>query len=271
MNGKVVIVTGASSGLGLEASKQLLGLGLSHLIVAVRSLERGEVVARALRLAHPRSTIDVWPLNMNSYKSVQDFASRCKTLLVHIDAIILNSGLMPHTFSTVATGHEECIQVNYLSTMLLVLLMIPVLKSKTPPSGKTPHITVVSSVTAAMCKFPNRKANPLLPSFDDTKITPWDAQERYGVSKLLGQLFLVKLADHVNSDHVIINMVDPGLTKGTQLGHKGLPVVLKPVMSLFMGVAARPVEQGAATYIDAAVTKGKESHGCFLMNRSISQ
>ena len=60
----MAIITGASSGLGFEASKQLLALGLSRLVVAVRSLERGEVAAQALRRAHPKAIIDVWPLNM---------------------------------------------------------------------------------------------------------------------------------------------------------------------------------------------------------------
>jgi len=66
-------------------------------------------------------------------------------------------------------------------------------------------------------------------------------------------------------------MVDPGLTKGTQLGHAGMPVVLKPVQALFLGVAVSPVEMGAAKYIDAAAIKGKESRGCFLLNCEISQ
>jgi hypothetical protein len=116
-----------------------------------------------------------------------------------------------------------------------------------------------------LCKFPNRNERPLLASFDDTKITPWDPQERYGVSKLINQLFLVKLADLVNPDKVIINMVDPGLTKGTGLGRdvKGpLTIVLKG----FLGIAGRPIERGSATYVDAVLGHGKDSHGSFLMN-----
>ena len=93
--------------------------------------------------------------------------------------------------------------------------------------------------------------------------------ERYGVSKLLTQLFLVKLSEIVKSDDVIINMVDPGLTKGTGLGREASGMV-RIVMSMFNGIAGRSVDKGAATYVDAVVGHGKESHGCFLMNEQIA-
>lgn len=96
-----------------------------------------------------------------------------------------------------------------------------------------------------------------------------DPSERYGVSKLLGQLFLVELAAHVNSNNVIINMVDPGWTKGTGLARE-LPGPLVIVLKGVMAVAARPVDRGAATYVDALLGHGKESHGCFLMNNEIA-
>jgi hypothetical protein len=93
--------------------------------------------------------------------------------------------------------------------------------------------------------------------------------ERYGVSKLLQQLFLVKLTEHVKPDDVVINMVDPGLTKGTGLGREAHGA-LRIASGIFNGIAARPVDRGAATYIDALLGHGKESHGCFLMNTEIS-
>jgi NAD(P)-dependent dehydrogenase (short-subunit alcohol dehydrogenase family) len=108
-----------------------------------------------------------------------------------------------------------------------------------------------------------------LPSFDDTAVTPWSARERYGVSKLLCQLFVVKLAENVNPEDVIINMVDPGLTKGTDLSRDatgGTAVAAK----IFLSTAGRPVDRGAATYVDAVLGQGKESHGCFLMNCKIA-
>jgi NAD(P)-dependent dehydrogenase (short-subunit alcohol dehydrogenase family) len=269
VKGKCAIVTGSNTGLGFESARQLLSLGLSHLVMGVRSLERGNAAATKLRAANSSAEIEVWELDMESYDSIQAFVRNCQDNLSRIDIVILNAGLAPLQFATIpAIGHEKTIQVNHISTVFLTVLLLPVLKSNS--KGQTPpRITLVNSVTSHLCKFPNKSKRPLLSSFDDTAITPWNAEERYGVSKLLCQLFIVKLAESVNPEDVIINMVDPGLTKGTGLARdiKGL---LTLAVKAFLSIAGRPVDRGAATYVDAVFGHGKESHGCFLMNCKIS-
>ncbi|KAF3400439.1 Short chain dehydrogenase yanD [Talaromyces pinophilus] len=269
------IITGANVGLGLEAAKQLLSLGLSHLVMAVRSIEKGNTAAKQLRAAagahgNPSAKIDVWQLDMESYESIQAFVQKCQETLTRIDFVILNAGLGAMTFSVVpSTSHEKTMQVNHISTGLLAILLLPVLKSKSMDRNRPARLTVVNSVTAHLCKIPNKDKRPFLSSFDNTAITPWDAEERYGVSKLLSQLFIVRLAEHVDPDQVIINMVDPGLTKGTRLSRdaKGPTGV---AAKMFFSIAGRPVERGAATYVDAVAGHSKESHGCFLMNCQIA-
>ena len=270
LEGKVAIVTGANTGLGYEAARQLLTLGLSHLVMGVRSLEKGKAAALALQPANSKAKIDVWSLDMELYDSVSAFVRRCDTELTRIDYTILNAGLSRTTFSkTKLTGHETTIQVNHFSTALLTVLLLPIIKSKAGGSVSPPRITIVNSLTAHLCKFPNRNERPLLSSFDDTSVVPWDAQERYGVSKLLNQFFVVKLADCVKADNTIINMVDPGLTKGTSLSRDASGLI-RIAANLFFAVCGRPLDRGAATYIYALMEVGKESHGCFLMSNKIS-
>jgi len=79
LKGKVAIITGSNSGLGFESSRQLLTLGLSHLVLAVRSIEKGKAAASKLSLANPEATIDVWALDMESYDSIQAFVRKCDT------------------------------------------------------------------------------------------------------------------------------------------------------------------------------------------------
>ncbi len=267
--GKVAIVTGANQGLGFEATRQLLTLGLSHLVVAVRSLDKGKAAAEKLATANPSAKIDVWALDMESYDSVQAFVRKCDTEFSRIQYTVLNAGGAPTIFNKVrSTGHETAIQVNHLSTILLTILLLPVLKAKSTRQDPA-SLTIINSVTAHLCKFPNRAQRPLLTSFDDPKNPPWDPQERYGVSKLLPQLFLVKLTECIKSDDVIINMVDPGLTKGTSLSRDASGVVLL-MSKAFLGLAGGTVDIGAATYIDALLGHGQETHGCFLMNNEIA-
>ena len=267
--GKVAIVTGANQGLGFESARQLLTLGLSHLVVAVRSFDKGKAAAAKLATANSLAKIDVWVLDMDSYDSIQAFVRKCDTELSHIEYTVLNAGLAPLKFDKVrSTGHEIAVQVNHLSTILLTILLLPVLKAKSTRQDPA-KLTVINSIMAHLCKFPNRAERLLLTSFDDPKSPPWDPQERYGVSKLLPQLFLVKLTEHVKSDDVIINMVDPGLTKGTSLSRDASGIILL-LSKAFVGIAGRTLDRGAATYVDALLGHGKEAHGCFLMNTEVA-
>ncbi|KAF4454482.1 hypothetical protein F53441_2986 [Fusarium austroafricanum] len=270
VDGSVAIITGSNSGLGFEASKQLLSLGLSHLIMGVRSLEKGKVAEKTLSTIAPSAKIDVWQLDMESYDSIRAFARKCDTQLHRIDFVILNAGLSPSNFQPVpATGHEVGVQVNHFSTALLTILLIPILKTKAC-GHSPPRITIPNSLTAHLCKFPNRDERPLLASFDDPNMF-WSSSERYGVSKLLNQLFLVRLCEKVNPDDVIINMVDPGLTKGTNLGgHREATGAAAVLASTFFAVCGRPLDRGAASYTNAVYGHGEESHGCFLMSCEIA-
>jgi NAD(P)-dependent dehydrogenase (short-subunit alcohol dehydrogenase family) len=269
VEGKCAIVTGSNTGLGFEAAKQLLSLGLAHLVMGVRSLDKGKAAAKQLASVNPSAKIEVWHLDMESYDSIQIFVSKCQESLPQIHFAILNAGVSVADFSIVpATGHERTMQVNHMSTALLAIKLLPFMSSKTQDQD-VPRLTIVNSLTAHTCRFPNRSQRPLLASFDDTSITPWDQEERYGVSKLISQLFLVKLAENISPDRVIINMVDPGLTKGTNL-FKDTSGVVAVFARVFFAIAGRPVDRGAATYIDAILDHGKESHGCFLMSCQIS-
>ncbi|KAK0709328.1 hypothetical protein B0T26DRAFT_785265 [Lasiosphaeria miniovina] len=268
LSGQTAIVTGANTGLGYEAAAQLLGLQLSRLVVAVRSLERGEAAAAKLRQLHPKATVDVWELDMSSYASVQAFARRADAQLQRIDMVILNAGLVRLAFHKIeATGHEETMQVNYLSTVLLAVLLLPILKAKGSPNGPPPRLSIVNAALSLAAKFPNRAANPLLPSFDDP--AAFDAREHYHSSKLLAHMFLWQLADRVAPADVVVNLADPAWCKGTDLGRDVQSAPMRAAAKLFGAATGRPKAVGASCLVDAVVNKGQESHGCFLMSWQI--
>jgi len=263
----VAIITGASSGLGYHAASHFLSLKLSHLILAVRSQEKGEAAAAKLRAEHPRANVEVWLLEMTSYPSIQAFCRRVDAKLPRLDITVLNAGLTRLEFNVCNTGHEETIQVNYLSTILLAILMLPICKSKAP-ACRPVRLTIVSSGTALFAKLSNRDKRPLLASFDDPTIVPFETPGRYFTSKMLGQLFFVRVLEYLNADDVVVNLVEPGMCKGSGL-HRDAKGIVGFILDAWKGVAGRTLEDGAWTYVDAAVVKGKESHGCFLMDWEI--
>ncbi|KAJ5815555.1 hypothetical protein N7474_007332 [Penicillium riverlandense] len=265
LSGKVVIVTGSNSGLGLECARQLLSHKLTRLIMAVRSMPKGEDAAAKLRKQYPNSTIDVWSLDMASYDSIQEFTARAKKELPRLDIAILNAGVAAGAFRTVPpTGHEETMQVNYLSTMLLAILLLPVLKDKSPV-GSPGRLTIVTSMLSMTAKFSNKNEVPLLKSFDNEKF--FDSVDIYPTSKFLGQFFIWKLTDSVSADDVVVNLVEPGFVKGTKL-QREVPFAVMVVLNLFKAATARSVKIGASTYLDAAIAQ-ESSHGSVLMNWEI--
>ncbi|KAL7941239.1 hypothetical protein V8C42DRAFT_335720 [Trichoderma barbatum] len=267
LSGQVALVTGSNTGLGLECAHQLLSYKLSRLIIAVRSSVKGEDAASELRKQFPESTIDVWALDMSSYDSVQALAARLDKELSRLDIAILNAGMGRSAFATSPdTGHEENLQVNYLSTMLLSVLLLPILKSKSPV-GSPGRLTIVTSMLSMTAKFANKSEVPLLPAFDRADL--FDPHDIYQTSKLLGQVFIWKLTDLVSPDDVVINLVEPGFIRGTEL-QRDVSGTTRIILNLFKAISARSVKVGASTYMDAAIVKGKESHGCVLMNWAIA-
>ncbi|OIW27677.1 putative short-chain dehydrogenase/reductase family protein [Coniochaeta ligniaria NRRL 30616] len=262
--GQTALITGAGSGLGFHAADHLLSLNLSRLIMAVRSVEAGKSAAAKLQAKYPSAHIDVWPLEMTSYASIQALAARVDTELPRLDIAILNAGVTALRHELVpSTGHEKVIQVNYLSTYLLAILLLPSLKSKSA-SPRPGRLTIVGSGMAYYASLPNRHKVPLLASFDDTHIQKWNPTERYAASKLLLHMFLVKLATHIDPDDVVVNICDPGLCKGSRLQRDADGTLFGWVFGVVKALSGRTPEDGAWTYVDAAVCKGRESHGCFL-------
>ncbi|KAI1771130.1 NAD(P)-binding protein [Hypoxylon cercidicola] len=265
LSGKTAIITGANTGLGYEAALQLLGLNLSRMILAVRSLHKGEAAASQLRQLYPKADVEVWQLDMSSYDSIQTFARRVESQPWRVDITILNAGVMSLDYNVVkSTGHEETVQVNYLSTTLLAVLLLPILKARRPPGDSDPaRLTIASAALTLAAKFPHGDADPLLPAFDDP--AAYDPREQYMSSKVLAQMMLWKLVDYVAADDVVVNLADPAWCRGTEL-HRDAKGAAKLGMKIFGALAGRTTAVGASCYVDAVVNKGKDSHGCFLMS-----
>ncbi|KAK8121766.1 NAD(P)-binding protein [Apiospora sp. TS-2023a] len=261
LDGQTAIITGSNTGLGLEAARQLLRLDLSRLILAVRSRAKGDVAAEVLGHEFPHPQIEVWILDMEDPESVFAFTLKCDQELGRIDTVILNAGVQnKDAVVSAKTGNEQTFQVNYLSTVMLATLLLPILKAKAGPTGKPARLTVVTSTTAYFANFDHRR--PILPQFGADKYDPtkWYARE-----KLLQMMFVRKLAARTDPDQVIINTVCPGLVGETEIWRTlNTSVVLRYLFSAYFSLFGRSLAEGAGTYVHAVVVAGRESHGGFL-------
>jgi retinol dehydrogenase-12 len=158
--GQTIIVTGSSSGLGLEAARHFVRRKASLVILAVRDVKKGEQAKESIASTESThrpdisSCIQVWELDLARYDSVKAFAKRVETL-DRVDKIVENAGVYPTKFET-AEGDEVAITVNVVSTFLLALLLLPHLREGGRKTGIMPIISITGSFVHWLTLFPER-------------------------------------------------------------------------------------------------------------------
>ena len=131
-------------GIGLETARRLTELNANKVILACRSIERGEQAKKDIEeTTEKHNVVEVWQLDLASYDSVKEFAARVRGL-ERVDALINNAGLL--TFNReMVEGHESALTVNVISMALLTLLVLPALRQTMVRFNIVPRITIVSS------------------------------------------------------------------------------------------------------------------------------
>lgn len=143
--GQTVIITGSNTGLGLEAARHIVRLGAEKVILAVRTISKGETAAASIiKSEHAKkNVIHVWQLDLSDYASVKAFGARLQTL-DRLDAFIQNAGILTSHFD-LAEGVESTINVNVVSAALVGLLALPKLKETSKKYAVRTRLSFVGS------------------------------------------------------------------------------------------------------------------------------
>ncbi|OOG00541.1 hypothetical protein ASPCADRAFT_125563 [Aspergillus carbonarius ITEM 5010] len=270
LTGKTAVITGASAGIGLAVTKQLLQLRISTIILAVRNISKGEACIHTLRQDqvikshNPNAVIKVLELDMDRYDSVQEFAKRLREETPVVDLLILNAGIGLLTLQRSPSGHERTVQVNYYSNVLLIAEVLPLLYAGAEKSGVPGRITWVGSrrhLASSLEKkaFVGTEESVLRYVDSEEGFVPF---QRYGDSKLLCVLFMYVLAERLDPKKVVINILCPGMVN-TGMSDV-LPFYIRVFVNVLKAVKARSVEVAAWIVLNSAVVVGEESHGRFL-------
>lgn len=155
--GQTIIVTGSNVGLGLEAARHFVRLDASKVILAVRTIKKGEAAAASIEETTGRKgVVDVWELDLCKSESVQKFASRVDTLN-RLDVFMANAGIMAKTFTKVG-DNESQITVNVINTMLLGIMVLPALRASAIKYNKPGVLSFTGSFVHYVTEFPERNA-----------------------------------------------------------------------------------------------------------------
>ncbi len=176
-SGRVVVITGANSGIGWEASRVLAQRG-ALLVMAVRRPEAGEEAAAAIRAETSGAEVIVEECDLGSLDSIVRCSARISERVGLIDVLVNNAGIMAVPYGVTADGHERQFGTNHLGHFALTGLLLPrLLKSE---AGRV--VTVSSDVH----RF--GKVDP--DNLGGERYRRWGA---YGRSKLANLLFSYEL------------------------------------------------------------------------------
>ncbi|CAI6268382.1 unnamed protein product [Periconia digitata] len=259
--GKTILVTGATSGIGLEAVVKFAAQGATKVIMTARDKQKGESTKSAIeKRLEKKVVLEVWELDMNSYESIVAFAERAKTL-DSLDIAILNAGLHKVKYTQSGNGWEEDLQVNALSTTLLATLLLPTLLASKKKTGRTAVLEFVNSGLHETAKLPSkaRQSENIIEFYN--KPENFGASNQYSFTKLFQMFAVGILSKKVSAEDVIVTSICPGpvLTSiARDISFPGISLI-KYIASLL----AMHTPAIGANVILTGTAQGPASHGRF--------
>ncbi|MER5275202.1 oxidoreductase [Streptomyces sp. NPDC002809] len=243
--GRVFVVTGANSGLGLATTRALARRG-GHVILAVRDEDKGRRAVAEITAGQPDARLEVRRLDLADLDSVRDFADRLHADRARLDVLVNNAGVMAPPRSLSPQGHESQFASNHLGHFALTGRLLGLLSA-----GRDPRVVTVSSAN-------HRKARLF---FDDiTGERRYSPMGYYNQSKLANAVFGHELHRRLTAVGSPVRSVlaHPGYT-ATNLQSDG-PVALVRVLfgRVLTPLAQRP-DRGALPQLYAATEPGAQS------------
>ena len=239
LSGKTVLITGATSGLGLESARVLASRG-AHILATGRTLAK--VSAACSQVGTATTPLE---LELENHDSVRACADVVRKLDSPIDILMCNAGIMALPKLEQIRGIEKQFFVNHLSHFLLVNLLLE--QVKRAPQGR---VVVVSSSAY-------KWAPPAGVEFDNLSgERDYTPNKSYGQSKTANGLFSLELASRLAGSGATSNSINPGPVDTNLSRH--YPGWQRKVLGLIAGFFLKPVGVGASTQCYVATSPALE-------------
>lgn len=204
MNDKIVVITGANSGIGRAAAIRFAEEGYK-VIMACRNLDKSKKVQQEIIELTKNNNVDLLTLDVSSFKSIEDFCSEFKKKFKKLDILIHNAGYFNHgekNYQLSPDNIELSFATNAFGPFLMTQLLIDMLK-------KSEDARVLNACTTNIRHFfePKRKIDfdNLQGEFMDSK--PYNIYKMYGDSKMALLMLTFKMADTLKKDGIKVNAV----------------------------------------------------------------
>ncbi|ROT43707.1 dehydrogenase/reductase SDR family member 13 [Sodiomyces alkalinus F11] len=286
LTGRTAIVTGSNVGLGLEASRYFAKLGCDRIVLACRDLKKAEAARKAILSSvsssdssstsaiQPAPEVLVWHLDLADFDNVKAFAARAAKELDRVDFFMANASVASakRQYAEAAGGWEMQLAVNVISTFLLNILMLPVLRETGRKFAVTPRLVVTASFGAFLSFFTERTAPNIFQALNENG----SIVDRYNTTKLLQVIATKHLAVASRASgrgDVVINCLHPGVCR-TEL-FRFVPFPLSIPFNAAMLLFGRSADMGARTLMAAALSdesdEANATHGRFMSDGLVAE
>ncbi|MEQ4722927.1 oxidoreductase [Nonomuraea sp. B19D2] len=240
LTGRVVVVTGANSGIGYVTARELARRG-AHVVLACRDLERGQAALIRMRGEVPGAHLELRRVDLSSLTSIREFAAGWDR--GRLDLLVNNAGvaMVPHALT--ADGFESQFGINHLGTFALTGLLLPHLLA-----APDPRVVTVSSEGQRFARFDLGNLNAE---------RSYRTAFAYVQSKRANLYFAMELQRRADAAGLKLRsmVVAPGLTRTNVLtggANSGRGRLYAALTRLLVRVAFRPAPEGAKTSLYAA-------------------
>jgi retinol dehydrogenase 12 len=241
MQGKTVMVTGATDGIGLVTARVLAEQGARVLLVG-RNEPKGQRALTAIKAAAPGADLAFLRADLSRMSDIRQLAANVAETEPHLDGLVNNAGGIFDERQETEDGFERTFALNHLNYFLLTNLLLT--KLRAAPAGRVVNVASRAHVGGQI-------------AFDDLHLTRgYKAWRAYRQSKLANILFTRALARRLEGSTVTANALHPGFVR-TRFGGDN-PTIFRLGVRLAMAAMAISVEAGAKTPIFLASSPAVE-------------
>ena len=243
--GRIAVVTGANSGIGLVTARELARHG-ALVVMACRNLDKGRAAQAEVAAAAYGPKPELEELDLASLASVRSFAERFAASHDGLDLLVNNAGVMAPPRRLTADGFELQFGTNHLGHFALTNLLLPLMEGR--EDARVVTLSSTAHKTVRGIAFDNLNG--------DRRYFRWNA---YGQSKLANLLFALELDRRLRArDSTVKSLAaHPGYA-ATNLQSAAAPLVDRLVMKVSNAVVAQSAEMGALPMLFAATQPGVE-------------
>jgi len=252
---KVVLITGANSGIGKQTVIGLARLNM-RVVMVVRNMERGERAKSEVTEKTGNKFVDLRCCDLSSMSMIRKFSKEFSHDYPRLDVLINNAGAVFNKRSITPESNERTLAVDYLGPFLLTHELLPVLKRGTPAR--------IINISSGLHK------NAILNMEDLHSEKSYNGMKVYSHAKLMLMMFTYELARRLKGTGVTANAALPGFV-ATNLGTNS-DSLLSNIMFKMVRPMQTSAEKGAATSIYLASSSDVEGKTglCYERGREVN-